>query len=54
MAKKENTPTETSLCSFRLTLDEQGKLDREANKLTKLSHQGTRTDVIRNLIKKLK
>ena len=41
-------------CSFILTLDEQGKLDRAALKFTTINHQGTRTDVIKSLIAKLK
>ena len=45
---------EKSPCTFLLTLDEQGKLEKEALKHTTISHQGNRTDVIRKLIAKLK
>jgi len=53
MAKKEEK-TLTIPCTFLLTLEEIGKLHRAADKFTNLAHQGNRTDVVRNLIKKLK
>ena len=45
----EKTPTLKQLCPFLLSLEEIGKLDREA-----LKTKSNRTEVIRKLIKKLK
>ena len=45
----EKTPTLKQLCPFLLSLEEIGKLDREA-----LKTKSNRTEVVRKLIKKLK